>query len=148
MSAKTFCIKLPHNFRSAKGTKEDPGKNVKLKSQLNRSILDQGWYTFQNYLSYKLDLRGGRLILISPENTSTKCRICGHIAKENRKTQEEFQCIQCGHNENADLNASINILAEGHSVIACGVETIVSTAKQELQIRKPVTGISWRIPSL
>ncbi|MCK4645292.1 MAG: transposase, partial [Candidatus Aminicenantes bacterium] len=72
----------------------------------------------------------------------------GHIAKENRKTQEEFQCIQCGHNENADLNASTNILAEGHSVIACGVETIVSTAKQELQIRKPETGISWRIPSL
>jgi len=141
-------LKTKAMVKSAKGTKENPGKNVKLKSQLNRSILDQGWYTFQNYLSYKLDLRGGRLILISPKNTSTKCRICGHIAKENRKTQAEFQCIQCGHNENADLNASINILAEGHSVIACGVETIVSTAKQELQIRKPETGISWRIPSL
>lgn len=131
-------LKVGNMSKSSKGTKENPGKNVKAKSGLNRSILDQGWYTFQNLLSYKLDWRGGRLILISPKNTSLKCRICGHIAKDNRAVLEEFQCVNCGHTENADLNASINILAEGHSVIACGVETVVSTMKQELLIRKPM----------
>ena len=131
-------LKVGNMSKSAKGTKENPGKNVKAKSGLNRSILDQGWYTFQNLLSYKLDWRGGRLILISPKNTSLKCRICGHIAKENRAVLEEFQCVNCGHTENADLNASINILAEGHSVIACGVEALASTMKQELLIRKPM----------
>ena len=125
--------------KSAKGTKENPGTNVKAKSGLNRSILDQGWHMFQQYLSYKLSWRAGQLILIPPKNTSTKCRICGHIAKENRINQAKFQCIQCGHTEDADLNASINILAEGHSVIACGVEALASTVKQELQIRKPAT---------
>jgi putative transposase len=124
--------------KSAKGTKENPGNNVKAKSRLNRSILDQGWHMFQSFLSYKLNWRSGELILISPKNTSLKCRICGHIAEENRKSQAEFHCVQCGHTENADLNASINILAEGHSVIACGVEALASTAKQELLIRKPV----------
>ena len=123
--------------KSARGTKENPGQNVKAKSGLNRSILDQGWHMFQQYLSYKLNWRGGELILIPPQNTSTRCRICGHIAKENRINQAKFQCIQCGHTESADLNASINILAEGHSVIACGVEALVSTVKQELPIRKP-----------
>jgi len=123
--------------KSARGTKEDPGNNVKVKSTLNRSILDQGWYTFQNLLSYKLDWRGGKLILVDPKNTSLKCRICGHITKENRIKQTTFQCVRCGHTESADLNASINILAEGHSVIACGVEALVSTMKQELQTRKP-----------
>lgn len=131
-------LKVGNMSKSSKGTKENPGKNVKAKSGLNRSILDQGWYTFQNLLSYKLDWRGGRPILISPKNTSLKCRICGHIAKDNRAVLEEFQCVNCGHTENADLNASINILAEGHSVIACGVETVVSTMKQELLIRKPM----------
>ena len=131
-------LKVGNMSKSSKGTKENPGKNVKAKSGLNRSILDQGWYTFQNLLSYKLDWRGGRLILISPKNTSLKCRICGHIAKENRAVLEEFQCVNCGHTENADLNASINILAEGHSVIACGVEALASTVKQELLIRKPM----------
>ena len=122
--------------KSARGTKENPGTNVKAKSGLNRSILDQGWYMFQQYLSYKLTWRGGELVLIPPKNTSLKCRICGHIAKENRINQAKFQCIQCGHTEDADLNASINILAEGHSVLACGVEALASTAKQELLIRK------------
>ncbi|MBE3115046.1 MAG: IS200/IS605 family element transposase accessory protein TnpB [Actinobacteria bacterium] len=131
-------LKVGNMSKSSKGTKENPGENVKAKSGLNRSILDQGWYTFQNLLSYKLDWRGGRLILISPKNTSLKCRICGHIAKENRVKLEEFQCVNCGHTENADLNASINILAEGHSVIACGVEAFASTVKQELLIRKPM----------
>ncbi len=130
-------LKTKGMTRSAKGTKENPGKNVKAKSSLNRSILDQGWQMFQQFLSYKLNWRGGELILIPPQNTSLKCRICGHISKENRINQEEFQCINCGHTENADLNASINILAEGHSVIACGVEALASTLKQELQTRKP-----------
>jgi len=79
------------------------------------------------------------LVLVNPKNTSLKCRKCGDIGKENRINQAEFECIRCGHAENADLNASINILAEGHSVIACGVERVISTAKQELPIRKPAT---------
>lgn len=132
-------LKTKDMAKSAKGTKENPGTNVKLKSNLNRSILDQGWYTFQAYLSYKLNWRDGRLLLVPPKNTSLKCRICGHIEKENRQRQEVFQCQNCGHTENADLNASINILAAGHVVIACGVEALASTTKQELLIRKPAT---------
>ncbi|MBL7071697.1 MAG: transposase [Candidatus Omnitrophica bacterium] len=144
-------LKTKDMAKSAKGTKENPGTNVKAKSSLNRSILDQGWYAFQNYLSYKLNWRGGRLILVSPRNTSIECRICHYISKENRISQEVFQCQSCGHTENADLHASINILsrgidppnsfkggvlAAGHAVIACGVEALASTAKQELLIRK------------
>jgi len=130
-------LKTKDMAKSAKGTKESPGTNVKAKSSLNRSILDQGWHTFQNYLSYKLNWRGARLILIPPKNTSLECRICHHISKENRISQEVFQCQNCGHTENAHLNASINILAAGHAVIACGVEALASTAKQELLIRRP-----------
>ena len=130
-------LKTKDMAKSAKGTKENPGINVKAKSSLNGSILDQGWYTFQNHLSYKLNWRGGRLLLVPPKNTSLRCRICGHIERENRKKQEVFQCQNCGHTENADLNASINILAAGHAVIACGVEALASTMKQELLIRKP-----------
>ncbi|MBU4140337.1 MAG: transposase [Candidatus Omnitrophica bacterium] len=132
-------LKVGVMAKSAKGTKENPGTNVKAKSGLSRSILDQGWQMFQQFLSYKLNWRGGELILIPPKNTSLKCRLCGHIAKENRINQAKFQCIQCGHTEGADLNASINILAEGHSVLACGVEALASTTKQELLIRKLAT---------
>ena len=42
--------------------------------------------------------------------TSQQCLMCGCIDKNNRKTQEEFECIECGYKSNADLNASRNIL--------------------------------------
>jgi len=131
-------LKTKDMSKSAKGTQENPGTNVKAKSGLNRSILDQGWYMFEQFLRYKLNWKGGELILINPKNTSVRCRICGYVSKENRIIQAEFFCLNCGHSENADVNASINILAEGHSVIACGVEAIASTVKQELPVRKPL----------
>ena len=47
--------------------------------------------------------------LTNAEYTSQQCSCCGYIHKDNRKTQEKFKCIHCGYEENADLNASINI---------------------------------------
>ena len=41
--------------------------------------------------------------------TSKTCPICGCIEDENRPTQESFKCINCGHENNADINAAINI---------------------------------------
>ena len=42
--------------------------------------------------------------------TSQTCPKCGCIDSENRKSQEEFECIECGYTANADINASFNIL--------------------------------------
>ena len=46
--------------KSAKGTIKKPGKNVKAKSGLNRSILDQRWGMFKTFLSYKLKADTGK----------------------------------------------------------------------------------------
>ena len=66
-------LKVSNMSASAGGTKESPGKNVRQKSGLNRSILDQGWYSFFQTLSYKLERGGGKLIKIDPRNTSRTC---------------------------------------------------------------------------
>lgn len=116
-------LKVSNMSRSAKGSLENPGKNVKAKSGLNRSILDQGWGEFRRQLTYKQGWKGGQVILVSPSYTSQTCSCCGHVSADNHKSQSVFECITCGHNENADINASKNILAAGHAVIACG-ETI------------------------
>ena len=42
--------------------------------------------------------------------TSLTCPRCGHIEKGNRLSQESFVCQNCGYSDNADHNASINIL--------------------------------------
>lgn len=93
--------------------------NTKGKTQLNKSILDQGWGEFKRLLHYKLKWNGGQLVLVDPRNTSRTCPICGYISKDNRKSQSKFHCLSCEHQENADLVAAKNILALGHSVLAC-----------------------------
>ena len=41
--------------------------------------------------------------------TSKMCPDCGCIDDENRPEQETFDCIECGHKANADVNAAVNI---------------------------------------
>jgi putative transposase len=96
---------------SAKGTVEEPGKNVKAKSGLNRSILDQGWSTFSTMLKYKLAERGGELVEVDPAYTSQTCAECGVIDAASRNGQATFSCTTCGHEDNADVNAARNIMA-------------------------------------
>lgn len=47
--------------------------------------------------------------LVQSEYTSKRCPVCGCIEDENRLTQEEFCCVRCGHKDNADHNAAVNI---------------------------------------
>ncbi|HII3592132.1 TPA: RNA-guided endonuclease InsQ/TnpB family protein, partial [Klebsiella pneumoniae] len=113
-------LKVGNMSKSAKGTSEQHGRNVRAKSGLNRSILDQGWYEMRRQLEYKQLWRGGHVIALPPAYTSQRCACCGHTAKENRQTQSKFVCQVCGYTENADINGARNILAAGHAVLACG----------------------------
>jgi putative transposase len=113
-------LQIRNLAKSAAGTAEKPGKNVAAKSGLNKAILDQGWFEFRRQLDYKLDWNGGILIAVPPHYTSQTCPCCGHVAKENRKTQAQFECVDCGYKNNADVVGAMNILARGYRVAACG----------------------------
>ena len=114
-------LKIKTMTASAKGTVEEPGSRVAQKSGLNRSILDQGWGIFFTKLDWKALRLGGHVHTVPPQNTSRTCPICGCVSKDNRKTQELFKCICCGHQGNADVVAAINIKERGRSSLACGV---------------------------
>ena len=111
-------LKVANMSKSASGTKEKKGRHVKAKSGLNKSILDQGWGMMVNMLEYKQQWQGGLLIKVNPRYTSQTCFECKHIAKENSRTQANFECVKCGHKANADVNAAKNILAAGHAVLS------------------------------
>ncbi|EFH9260116.1 RNA-guided endonuclease InsQ/TnpB family protein [Escherichia coli] len=113
-------LKVKHMSKSAAGTISQPGRNVRAKSGLNRSILDQGWYEMRRQLEYKQLWRGGQVLAVPPAYTSQRCACCSHTAKENRLSQSKFVCRACGYTANADVNGARNILAAGHAVLACG----------------------------
>jgi putative transposase len=124
-------LKVANMSTSAKGTVEQPGRNVKAKSGLNKSLLDQGWYEFRRQLGYKLEWLGGMLVLVNPKNTSRCCPECGHTSGENRKTQSSFVCVECGYKENADFVGALNVLRAGHAQLACGENPLGISVKQE-----------------
>ena len=113
-------LRVKNMTRSAKGTVDAPGKNVKAKSGLNRAILRVGWGMFRTMLTYKQAWGGGKLILVPPQNTSRTCPMCGHVSAENRKTQACFHCVKCGHEANADVVGAINVLKRGRTLSLCG----------------------------
>lgn len=113
-------LKVSNMSKSAAGTVSQPGRNVRAKSGLNRSILDQGWYEMRRQLAYKQLWRGGQVLAVPPAYTSQRCACCGHTARENRLSQSKFRCQVCGYTANADVNGARNILAAGHAVLACG----------------------------
>ncbi len=75
--------------RLAKGTVAEPGRNVRQKAGLNRSILAHGWGLLVARLEQKAP---GRVEKINPAWTSQICNTCGTRDREARESQAVFRC--------------------------------------------------------
>jgi transposase len=122
-------LKIGNMTRSARGTPQEPGRNVRAKAGLNRSILASGWGALVRRLEQKAP---SRIEKIHPSYTSQRCSACGHIAAGSRESQALFRCVACGYACNADVNAARNIAA-GHAVTARGGNGAARPANREPQ---------------
>ena len=86
-------LQIGNMTRSAKGTREDPGRSVGAKAGLNRAILGSGWGLLVRRLQ---DKAPGRVEKISPAFTSQRCSACGHVDAHSRESQARFVCTACG----------------------------------------------------
>ena len=110
-------LKIRNMSASAAGTADAPGRKVKQKSGLNKSILDQGWFMLDQMLDYKTAWRGGEVLKVPAPYTSQRCSCCGHADAASRNGKQ-FVCTACAHTEDADINAAKNILAAGLAVLS------------------------------
>jgi transposase len=122
-------LRITNMTRTARGTPEEPGRNVRAKAGLNRGILGSGWGLLVRRLE---DKAPGRVEKIHPAYTSQRCSACGHIAAGSRESQALFRCVACGYACNADVNAARNIAA-GHAVTARGGFQAAGPANREPQ---------------
>ncbi|MFZ3495155.1 RNA-guided endonuclease InsQ/TnpB family protein [Streptomyces sp. 5.8] len=112
-------LAVTNMVKSAKGTVENPGRNVRQKTGLNRAIAGEAWGRTVTMLEYKTAQHGGLVVKVPAPNTSRRCSACGFITQGSRETQARFVCKNpdCGFECNADTNASRNIdHAAGHVV--------------------------------
>ena len=119
--------------RSARGTAEAPGRNVRQKTGLNRGILASCWGLLVRRLE---DKAPGRVEKVKPHYTSQRCSACGHVDAESRESQARFVCTACGFAGNADVNAAINIAA-GHAVTARGGDGVTRPVNREPHLLLP-----------
>ena len=103
-------LQIKNMTRSAKGTRDNPGRNVRAKAGLNRGILGSGWGLLVRRLQ---DKAPGRVEKVRPALTSQRCSACGQVDRGSRESQALFRCTACGFACHADMNAAINITA-GH----------------------------------
>lgn len=102
-------------------------RSKKFRTKLNKWNFSQ----LRSFITYKSLLNGVTLIVVDPAYTSKTCSICKHIGKRNNKS---FNCKNCGHNEDADFNASKNIatlgvsinMPEGESLMYCTIPHLIS----------------------
>lgn len=111
-------LKIKNLTKSAKGDIDNPGKNVKSKSSLNKSILDIGAYMFKNMLTYKAKFRGKEVVQVSSYFPSSKlCSSC-NTKNENLKLEDRtWTCGFCGTTHDRDVNAAVNIKSEGRKFL-------------------------------
>jgi putative transposase len=86
-------LQIQNMTRSARGTVNRPGINVKAKSRLNRSRR----------------CSTTRLVYVDPAYTSQTCAECHVTHKASRINQARFVCAHCGHEDSADVNGARNI---------------------------------------
>ncbi|MEF9902396.1 RNA-guided endonuclease InsQ/TnpB family protein [Streptomyces sp. P9-A2] len=128
-------LTLPNMVKSARGTIEEPGKNVAQKSGLNRAISGEAWGRTVTLLTYKTARHGGTLHKVPAPNTSRRCSACGSITPGSRESQAVFVCRNpdCGWSGNADHNAARNVLhlyRTGLALVPAAGRAVVRRAKR------------------
>jgi len=86
------------------------------------------FYQLKTFIAYKALQAGVPVQTVDPRNTSRTCQVCGHCAKNNRKSQSAFVCVQCGFAAPADANAAVNIRQRALSARAAVMPPMVSVA--------------------
>lgn len=106
-------------------------KRVTVRKSQRNKLNNWAFYSLRQMIEYKARLNGVTVIAVNPKNTSRQCSNCGHISKNNRKTQSQFVCQKCNFSANADFNASLIIR-----------ERAMSTCQTDLQKSKAVRSLN------
>lgn len=99
-------------------------KGMSKNDKLASAILDGGFYEFKRQLDYKCPWYGSTLTVVDRFYPSSKtCSNCQNVKDKLDLKERVYQCAHCGHTQDRDLNAAINLSkkAVSYTVSACGV---------------------------
>ena len=98
-------------------------KEMSQDSRFGKSVHDNGWGMFTDFLSYKLERAGKKMVRIDKWYPSSKiCSCCGKLKKDLKLEDRMYSCT-CGNQMNRDENAAINICREGLRISGVELDT-------------------------
>ena len=104
--------------RSARGTREAPGRRVRAKAGLNRAVRDAAFGDLRRQLEYKAAWYGRTVVAVDRWFASSRvCSACGAHKGELALDEHRWRCDRCGTDHDRDVNAAVNIEAEGLRLI-------------------------------
>lgn len=140
----TESLAVRNMMRSARGTVENPGRNVRQKAGLNRSIADAGLGEFSRQLDYKTTWYGSARVIADRWYPSSKtCSGCGSVKAKLGLSERVYVCgnQDCGLTIDRDLNAAVNLAryarAEHSACFDSGGADRKTTAPAALVAAKP-----------
>lgn len=98
--------------------------------RFNRKLNSWPFWKLRQYIEYKANWRGIRVVEVSEAYTSQRCWRCGTIGVRSGRHHGLFECHQCGLKENADRNGAFNI----------GRRALGQVSKVGAVVSQPVTG--------
>ena len=77
---------------------------------LARAVSDAGFGALRSMIEYKAKLRGVTVVIANRWYPSSKtCSACGCLKQDLTLGDRTFQCADCGHEIDRDLNAALNL---------------------------------------
>jgi putative transposase len=110
--AKNYDVVYIPNYRVKKIYAKNKSNKTNRKNQLN-----WGWYKFVKELEYRCAKHGSVAIIVEEAYTSKTCSKCGHVQEIGSK--KVFNCPNCNHRLDRDLNGAINIFLNSLFLQGC-----------------------------
>lgn len=123
---------------SAAGTVDNPGRRVRQKSGLNRSILDAAFGEFRRQLGYKTQWYGSSVTVVDRFFPSSKaCSRCGSVKATLSLRDRIYTCDHCGLVLNRDVNAARNLVAwAADQLVASGGEETLNARGEGVSLSR------------
>ena len=107
--------------RSAVAVEDIDMRVMARKKHMGKNAMDNGWGKLRRFLSYKLESRGKKLVVIPWYFPSSKlCGFCGYVNNSITLDDRTITCPSCHHVYDRDLNAAENIKREGIRLLRTG----------------------------